>query len=236
MKQLMVALLIGCLLSATGCVTVDKNGEKITVQEPDKNSQVYKELNSVIGSVKGEYAELDTQRIEDMVSKISSGDKDAIVEVMNHPDSYEPPILMAYAEVVYNAGHPKEAMFWYYTAQLRARSDANKSLDTSTHEGVTQLSERYGAKIGTYALANTDMLESAMKLVMQWDEVSERKYNPKWVAILGSEAKLSSTIRFRDISEYGKINAMTRKNFELGFQNALSQIRKHQAEQQMEED
>ena len=88
---------------------------------------------------------------------------------MDNPNDYEPPVLFAYADQVYKSGHYDTAMFWFYTAQLRARSDANKSLDKSVQEGVTRLSSVYSQTIGVYALEHPNELESTMKKVLEWD-------------------------------------------------------------------
>ena len=158
-----------------------------------------------------------------------------IKDVMNDPNKYVPPVLLAYAEQVFEAGHPEVAMFWYYTAQLRARSDANKSLDKSVQRGVTALSVRFGTNIGTYAEQHLDQLELVMQKVLSWDEQSERNYNPKWVALLGDEAKFSQKVRFVDASKYKQVDEETRRGWKIGFDSAIRQLREEAANNKTED-
>ena len=232
MKYFLLAMLsIGFILS--GCVQVTQDGKPI--KATPSNKSVHLELNKALTSFKGEYAQLKYEETNKIISEIFQGNIDTIKSVLEEPNKYEPPVLFAYADQVFLAGQPEVAMFWYYTAQLRARSDANKSLDSSVREGVTNLSNKYGNAIGQYALANLDKLQNVMVKVIEWDESSTREYDPKWVAILGQEAKFSNKIRFRSESEYKKINDSVREGWKLGFKNAIYQLRKEQAERMLEE-
>lgn len=211
------------LILASGCVTEqidNKNDSALNTK-----TTVNKELASLLGQVKGEYLDLNIENIEKTVKQISLGDIDTIKKVMDDPNAYEPPILFAYAEQVYNSGFYETALFWFYTAQLRARSDANKSFDKSVQTAVTAMSSRF-AHIGQYGIDNYEVLPQIVDKVVEWDKISERKYDPKWVAILGNESKISDKIRFRDSSEYEKINAEVRRYWKLGFESAYEQIKK----------
>ncbi|MGN1392963.1 MAG: hypothetical protein ACI4V7_02765 [Succinivibrionaceae bacterium] len=217
-------LVIVSYLSLMGCVTVDKDGNIIETDRSKSslNSEIYTSLNEY----KGEYRDLNFERIENYKKKILGSDIDTIKEVMNDPNNFEPPILFVYAEQVFLAGHRDVGMFWYYTAQLRARSDANKSLDKSVQKAVTELSIQHGQYIGKFAYENPSLLKDVMDKVLEWDKISERKYNPKWVALLGNEAKFSDTIRFVDESKYESINNEVRRGWKQGFDTAIQQIEK----------
>ena len=52
---------------------------------------------------------------------------------------------------------------------------------------------------------------------LAWDGMSKRRYEPRWVAILGNDAKTETHIRFRPESEWKKIDADTRDGFEKGY-------------------
>lgn len=209
----------------TACVTVSKDGKPRNVVSPNETQL---ELSRALNELKGDYAGIDFEKTENTIKRIDEGDMNVIKDVMNDPNKFVPPVLMAYAEQVFVAGHPDVAMFWYYTAQLRARSDANKSLDKSVHQGVTTLGIRYGTKIGSYAEQHLDQLEMVMQKVLSWDEQSERNYNPKWVVLLGEEAKFSQKIRFVDPKRYKQIDAETRRGWKLGFESALRQLREEE--------
>src|SRR5574344_726638 len=209
------------LFFTNACVTVSKDGKPVT----NDTTKMQKELAEALNEMKGDYAELDYKRTDIIVKDIFAGDMTTIKSVLENPNNFEPPVLFAYADQVFKAGQPDIAMFWYYTAQLRARSDANKSYDKTVQLGVTKLSSNFGSDIGKYALDNLDALERTMSKVVEWDKTAIRNYNPKWVAILGDEAKIGSKIRFRDPSEYEKVNNATRDGWKQGFSAALKQLR-----------
>ncbi len=213
------------ILFLTACVTTTKDGKVIS---NEKRTSPQNELSMALNELRGEYAGINFAETEKIMQSISNGDMDVIKQVMNDPDKYVPPILFAYAEQVYKAGHYEVAMFWYYTAQLRARSDANKSLDKTVQKGVTLLGQRYGTEIGPYALSHLDQLELVMNQVLTWDETANRKYNPKWVVLLGEEAKISGNVRFVDESKYKEIDKEVRRGWKLGFETALRKLKEEQ--------
>lgn len=223
LRRIILSILLSCsVISLSGCV-VESTSEGLS--ERATKMPINKELGEMFNVLQGEYADIDKERIDKISKEISNGDIDTIKMVMKDPNSFEPPILFAYSEQVFKSGNFDVAMFWYYTAQLRARSDANKSLDKSVHKGVTGLSVRYGSVIGKYALENQTKLKDVMKNVIEWDKISERSYNPKWVALLGDEAKFSSVIRFVSPNKYKTINDEVRKGWEAGFETAMKQLK-----------
>ena len=152
-----------------------------------------------------------------IVRSIKEGNENTFNAVLKSPNDFTPPVLMALADRIYDMGDYRAAMFWFYTAQLWARSDANKSLDPSVKDGVTGLSMQFGQRIGEYAKSHLAELHEAMALVLEWDGMSKRRYEPRWVAILGNDAKTETHIRFRPESEWKKIDADTRDGFEKGY-------------------
>jgi len=228
---------MSCMLLAllSGCVTQTyRNGIPVAEEDNEaaKSREAFREISRVINSYKGEYADLHFEKTEKIMQEIADGDVDTIKEVMNSPDSFAPPVLMSYAVQVFRAGNYETAMFWYYTAQLRARSDANKSLDRTTHQGVTELSKVYGTEIGNFAKLNPEKLEITMKQVLEWDKTAVRKYNPKWVAVLGSEAKVSTKIRFIPEDQYAMADSETRRGWEQGFQAVLKKLKEQRDEKE----
>ena len=119
----------------------------------------------------------------------------------------------------------RSALFWFYTAQLRARSDANKSLDPTTQQGVTELSNQFAKDINRYALGHLDELTITVNHVLTWDRQTKRYYDPRWVALHGQEAYTKTTIGFKPQSEWPVIDELTRQGFEKGFQQLLQKIR-----------
>ena len=136
---------------------------------------------------KGEYRLLPMETTQRQVNAILQADQTTITDVQLHPNDVTPPVLFALAYQLFVQEHYHDALFWFYTAQLRARSDANKSLDTTTQQGVTKLSQQFGTEISAYAMQHPDQLEQAMIDVLHWDKMASRHYNPRWVALHGNE-------------------------------------------------
>ncbi len=198
-----------CALLLCSCVTVDSDGQNKT---PKLQPQ-------------GEFAQLPRYPTERAVNGLLSGDNQIFKEVLTDPNAYTPPVLFALAHQLYQQGEITPALFWFYTAQLRARSDANKSLDPTTQQGVTELSNQFAKDINRYALGHLDELTITVNHVLTWDRQTKRYYDPRWVALHGQEAYTKTTIGFKPQSEWPVIDELTRQGFEKGFQQLLQKIR-----------
>jgi hypothetical protein len=92
---------------------------------------------------KGFYKEIDVDRQNKTMEKLNGGNKKnrqlAIDSVLRKPNNYNPPVLYALAKQLFNQDEKKKATFWFYTAQLRARYDANLCMDNSTRQAVSVL-------------------------------------------------------------------------------------------------
>lgn len=206
----LICLLL-CALCLTACVTVDKNKTN-----EDKGPAPL--------DPKGEFATLPFQQTRDTVDSLISGDHQTLERVLTDPNRYTPPVLFALAHRLYQQGDITPAMFWYYTAQLRARSDANKSLDPTTQQGVTELSNQFARNINRYALSHLDELAITMGHVLEWDSRTQRTYDPRWVALHGQDAYSKTQIAFKPKSEWNQIDIVTRAGFQKGFQQMMSRI------------
>jgi hypothetical protein len=206
-----------------GCVV---ESHKTVVSHPtgDQNftkSKVINTTDQVTGSYRGEFLALGIGQSESLINSIKSNNNETINSVLSSPNDFIPPVLYALADQIMEMNEPRAAMFWYYTAQLRARSDANKSLDPTVSEGLNELNRHYGLKIGRYAKEHIDELTEIMGRVIEYDKISERQYEPKWVAVLGAEAYTKDVISFVGSEEYDAINNSTRDGFYRGFLNAV---------------
>lgn len=203
MKRVGSALLVGfCLL--TGCA---------------------KENTDALIKPQGEYRLLPLETTQRQVNAILQADQSMLADVQVHPNEVTPPVLFALAYQLYVQAHYHDALFWYYTAQLRARSDANKSLDPSTKQGVTKLSGQFGADISAYAMQHPDQLEQAMIDVLRWDKTAIRRYNPRWVALHGNEVLHQDTYAFMPMERWPEIDRLTRDEFARGFARQILKFR-----------
>ena len=173
----------------------------------------------------GEFRLLPLETTRRQVDELLQGNMETLLQVQAKPNEVTPPVLFALAYQLYQQQHYHDAMFWFYTAQLRARSDANKSLDTSTQQGVTKLSEQFGAEIPAYALSHPAELETAMKQVLSWDKTALRRYNPRWVALHGNEAQNTQQYAFMPMDRWPQIDQLTRRMFARGFAQWMVSLR-----------
>lgn len=174
----------------------------------------------------GEYRLLPLETTQRQVNAILQGDDAEMNQVQLHPEAVTPPVLFALAFQLYQQEHFHDAMFWYFTAQLRARSDANKSLDVSVQQGVTKLSEQFGQAIAAYAQANPQAMEPAMIEALKWDKTAPRQYNPRWVALHGSEVWSQQDYAFMPMARWAEIDRQTRDDFARGFARQMVNLRK----------
>jgi hypothetical protein len=144
--------------------------------------------------------------------------------VIKNPNKYLPLNLYEAADELFVAGRKDEAMFWYYTGQLRARYDANRTNDITAGSGVTLLNNRYGSSINKYAFTDIEKLKITIKKVVEFVENNEEKYNPSWLYYHGMAAFIDSDAeRMKPRSEWPEIKKQTIKDYQTGFIEALKQ-------------
>lgn len=177
----------------------------------------------------GEFRLLPFDTMRRNVDQLLSGDDATFNRVVADPNQVTPPVLFALAWVYNQKGDTDNALFWLYTAQLRARSDANKCLDTSTQAAVTKLTAQFGQEISAYGLSHPDQMEWAMRRVLQWDKRTVRHYNPRWVALMGDEAKERQDYAFLPMDKWSAIDQMTHRDFARGFAQMMVKMRRQQS-------
>ena len=111
--------------------------------------------------------------------------------VMKHPNVYIPPILYLVAAELMVSGKEKEAPYWFYTGQLRARIDANLCTDESAKQAVSTLNQTYGPIINEYAFKDLKKLEKTVKKVCEFVRKNPEQYDRRWIALYGMDAMRS---------------------------------------------
>lgn len=173
----------------------------------------------------GEYRLLPLETTRRQVDALMQGQQEMQIYVQGHPNEVTPPVLFALAYQLYQQKHYHDAMFWFYTAQLRARSDANKSLDNSVQQGVTKLSEQFGSEISAYGLSHPDEMELAMVQTLRWDKTSQRRYNPRWVALHSTEVQTMQEYAFVAMARWPQIDQQTHREYARGFARLMVSLR-----------
>ena len=201
-------LCLFCAVWLSACVTVGQDAEK-KPKAPE---------------FQGEFAQLVRQPTEQAVNGLLSGNNQTLEAVLTDPNVYTPPVLFALAHQLYQQGEITPALFWFYTAQLRARSDANKSLDPTTQAGITELTRKYCETINRYAHSHPHEVSKAVRMALEWDKQTKRYYNVYWVALYGADSRVKEKVEFRPREQWNQIDEQTRLGFEKGLQQLLDKL------------
>ncbi|MGK4567468.1 hypothetical protein [Flavobacterium sp. 3HN19-14] len=106
------------------------------------------QTQKVVVSPKGEYAKIDVKPQFETIKALNDDDNNirnkAMDAVAANPHGYNPAVLFAYSKILFDRDKKDDAMFWFYTAQLRARYDANLCLDETAKSAASELSNVYG--------------------------------------------------------------------------------------------
>lgn len=210
-------LLLCALLAACSSKPSVEQAEK---PAPDTSSQSPQEVTP-----KGEFAQIDVSRSQQAMDAITSGKADTINEILKTPNEYAPPVLYLMSAIMFDNDYQDQATFWYYAAQLRARSDANKSGDNTAHAAVNQLNQRFGIRIAPYSMSNPQRLQGIVSQVLQWDSEQTRSYDPRWIALQGKDVVTETKVNFAPRDKWQEIDALTRSQFRQGLEQALTKLR-----------
>lgn len=175
---------------------------------------------------KGEFASINNKETIDTIKVIQSNNSHIIDKIVTNSEIYAPPVFYALSKALFDSGKKQEAMFWFYAGQLRARGDANKSLDVSAKQAVSVLNMNYGKEINKYSFSNLESLKKTVNEVVAWDKKTARDYDPRWIALHGMDAFTKTTIRFSPQAEWESINIKTREDYLKSFNKAIKMMKK----------
>lgn len=186
--------------------------------------------------LQGEYAQIETRNTQAMVGLLSGGtaeDQLMVVDTLvQRPGNFQPPVLFAVSQYLFQAGKKDDGAFLFYAAQLRARMDANLSTDQSAGQAVGILSQRYGAPINQYMLQDLDKAQQVMAQVQAWDLKTPYDYDRRWISLHGMGAFLASSNPDRAAKplmvaedQRQAVIAKTRKDYFDGFRESLDELR-----------
>lgn len=212
-------LLLCALLAACSSQSPSKETTKAT---PKEESSQAAESQEVVP--KGEFAQIDIKKSQEAMDTITGGNPNAINDILQTPNDYAPPVLYLISAIMFDNDYQDQATFWFYAAQLRARSDANKSGDDTAHQAVSQLNQRFGAKITPYSMSNPKRLQSIVGQVLEWDEEQTRNYDARWVALQSKDVMTEDKVNFAPRDKWQEINALTRNQFRQGLEQAISKL------------
>lgn len=152
---------------------------------------------------KGIYKEIDVDRHNKVIEILNGDDKnlkDKIVDsVLTNPNYYNPPVIYALSKELFARDRKREASYWFYVGQLRARYDANLCLDNTAKQGVSVLNGIYGPDINKYAFENIDSLEVTVNKVISFVRTNGENYDHRWINLHGMDAV--QNINAKEISQ-----------------------------------
>lgn len=171
---------------------------------------------------KGEFADIDVAKSQQAMEAIQQGKGETVNTIMQAPNDYTPEVLYLVSAIMFQNKYQDEAVFWFYTAELRARSDANKSGDKTAHSVVNQLNQFFGANIVPYSLSNPERLKAVIDQVLKSDAEQKRNYDPRWIALLSKDVLTETQIKFYPKEKWPEIDALTRNQFRQAIDQALA--------------
>lgn len=173
---------------------------------------------------KGDFATIDVEKSNRTFKQLLKDDAISIQSALRNPGEYNPSVFYALASALFETGKRDESLPWFYFAQLRAKSDAAKSLDLGAREGVTLLNHRFGLKINQYAFRNLRKLKAAVALATKMDVQIPRNYDARWIALHGMDAFDKTKLRFEPKERWNGINQRIRQENLKAFEATVAHL------------
>lgn len=224
MKKL-APLLLCTLLAACAGKDTTETGSKASAASQDGTAPSAQQT-AQRPVPKGEFTQIDVKRSQAVMDQIAEGNTESINTVLQQPNDYAPPVLYLVSAIMFDNDYQDQAVFWFYTAQLRARSDANKAEDKTTHDAINQLNQQFGRRIIPYATSNPDRLAAIVNQSLEWDSKQSRNYDPRWIALTGKDMLTETKVSFAPKDKWTEIDALTRSQYRQGLERALAEMRK----------
>ena len=93
-----------------------------------------------------------SNKMIELLSSKNKRDKQAAADVLlAHPNDYNPAVTYVLSSLLLEQNKKREAMFWFYLSQVRARVDATICKDNSAKQIVSVLNKTYGPPINKVA-------------------------------------------------------------------------------------
>lgn len=131
------------------------------------------------------YVAKDTIAIAQLANKSYAENSALIDTILKHPNDYNPKVLFALSNVLFNADRKDDASFWFYVAQLRTRYDFNRCTDESCEGVMADLTATYGPDIDQYAIFKADFLEKTIGKVVDFVKTNNENYDQRWINLEG---------------------------------------------------
>jgi hypothetical protein len=183
----------------------------------------------------GEYKKIDlandTRIFAALLDTLNTGNTALADSVKSSASNYIPPVLYALSYRMFFEKKYNEAMFWYYTAQLRARYDVNRCTDKTAN--ASQYNMLFGEQINPYAFAHLDSLEKIIPKVVEFVRNNAENYDQHWINLSGMDAmsaSLDGKSKNKNLSvdknEWAAIKTKTVDGFYSDFKEVVAEFKK----------
>jgi hypothetical protein len=199
------------------------------------------QAKDIILPTTGVYKEIDTsgarEIIKQLVSNSPAEQEAAIKAIETSPDKYAPPVFYKLSSVLFIKGNRERAAFWFYAGQLRGRYDANRCADISARSAIAVMNQQFGGLINQYMFAHLDKLEKLVPEVIAFDKKTAHNYDHRWINLhgmgaiqtsLGDEKTQTEALSLPK-AQWAAIEEQTRRDYLVGFKEALKQAKERAA-------
>ena len=169
---------------------------------------IHAQIQNIELKPKGIFSEISVEKQNNAINVFQGKDKklklQLIDSILSKPNDYNPPVLYALANELFSQNKKDDAVFWFYTAQLRARYNANLCMDNTAKQAVSILNNTYGPDINKYAFKDIEKLEKIVMKVIDFVRSNNENYDPRWINLHGMwaiESGLSDTVETRELSK-----------------------------------
>jgi len=153
------------------------------------------QINTIEVGSKREYSKIKVYEQNSILQDLNSTEiekqNQAAAKILENPNSFIPPVLYSLSNYLFEKGDKDKAAFWFYTGQLRARYDSNRSMDNTAGQAVSVLNENFGYQINEYGFANLKNLEKIVSEVVEFVKNNEEMYDNQWINLHGMGAFLN---------------------------------------------
>ena len=148
-----------------------------------------------------------------VLESIRKNDPSVIADVSNNLGYYNPEMIAAAGSSIY-VTNPKQGLYMYYLAELRANSDADKLKDAATIKASLRrrlvLQSVYGSMTRRSLTKDTASHKKAINKAVAADKRIPRYYDPRWIASPVGEA-IKKDVSLKPRGDWAKIDSESRE-------------------------
>ncbi len=146
----------------------------------------------------GVYAEIDTKKTFEAVAGLRAADVQSVTnrikDIEANAPTYQPPVFLVLAQVLFAQGKVESAAYWYHVGWLRARYDANRCAQMTAKQAVQTMISQTSREFVLRVFGDAALIARVLPKVVKWDEEAPYSYDHRWINLHGSESAMSGVI------------------------------------------